>query len=294
MALLNSEYAVHLGILIAIYTLLGQSLNLTVGLGRIFNLAHIASYAIGAYGTALLSTSAGGTFWECVAFSAALCGLFAFFLGAIAARLSSDYLAVGTLAFSAIVSAILVNWRSLTNGVLGITAIPRPHFWGIDFSSNINFLILLGVIMAITQTLLFFLFSGTFGRSLRAAGESDTAALALGTNTGRTRTMAFIISAAIAGVAGSFFSFYLNYIDPSSFSLSEMMFILTIVIVGRPGSFWGVPAAAAALVLLPESLRLLDISSTYLGPTRQLLYASILFLFVWIRRESLFPMSRRI
>jgi branched-chain amino acid transport system permease protein len=289
-----SDYGAHLAILVGIYLILAQSLNLTFGLGQLFNLAHIASYAIGAYTTALLSTEAHSSFLECVIASVVLSGLFSILLGAIALRLSSDYFAIGTLAFSAVVSALLINWKSLTHGVLGIPGIPRPELAGYDLYDNRNFLALLAIFVIGIQIAFFFIIRSPFGRALRALAEYEQAALALGLNTTRIRNLAFLFSSFGAGLAGSFFAYYLNYIDPSSFSLSEMVFVMTIVIVGRPGSFLGVIFSTVFLVLLPEPLRFIEIDSSILGPMRQLLYAVILFAIVWWKRKTIFPEQREV
>ena len=289
-----SDYGAHLAILVGIYLILAQSLNLTFGLGQLFNLAHIASYAIGAYTTALLSTEAQSSFLECVIASVVLSGLFSILLGAIALRLSSDYFAIGTLAFSAVVSALLINWKSLTHGVLGIPGIPRPELAGYDLYDNRNFLALLAIFVIGIQVAFFFIIRSPFGRALRALAEYEQAALALGLNTTRIRNLAFLFSSFGAGLAGSFFAYYLNYIDPSSFSLSEMVFVMTIVIVGRPGSFLGVIFSTVFLVLLPEPLRFIEIDSSILGPMRQLLYAVILFAIVWWKRKTIFPEQREV
>ena len=289
-----SDYGVHLAIMISLYTILAQSLNLTFGLGQLFNLAHVASYALGAYATALLSTECEATFAVCVTVSVLVSGLFALLLGGIALRLSNDYFAIGTLAFSSVVSALLINWKSVTKGVLGIPGIPRPEIWGVDFYQNSNFLILILIFAVVTQAVLYLAYVSPFGRSLRALAEYDRAAASLGAHVRFVRNCAFFISSSFAGLAGSFFAYYLNYIDPSSFSLGEMVFVLTIVIVGRPGSFWGVIGATVFLVLLPEPLRFLDINSAYLGPMRQLLHAVILFGVVWANRNHLFPQRRQV
>jgi branched-chain amino acid transport system permease protein len=215
-------------------------------------------------------------------------------LGAIALRLSSDYFAIGTLAFSAVVSALLINWKSLTHGVLGIPGIPRPELAGYDLYDNRNFLALLAIFVIGIQIAFFFIIRSPFGRALRALAEYEQAALALGLNTTRIRNLAFLFSSFGAGLAGSFFAYYLNYIDPSSFSLSEMVFVMTIVIVGRPGSFLGVIFSTVFLVLLPEPLRFIEIDSSILGPMRQLLYAVILFAIVWWKRKTIFPEQREV
>lgn len=291
---LGSEYVSHLAILVGIYLILAQGLNITFGLGRLFNLAHVASFAVGAYTTALLSVEVGSGFFWCILTSMLLSGLLAVLLGGIALRLTQDYFAIGTLAFSSVVASLLVNWKSLTRGVLGIPGIPRPDIFGIDYYSNSNFLILVWVFAILTHAVFYTLHRGSFGRALRAQAEYNDAARALGRDTGLVRNMSFLVSSASAGLAGSFFAYYLNYIDPSSFSLSEMVFVLTIVVVGRPGSLWGVSFATVFLVLLPEPLRFIEINSAYLGPTRQLLQAAILFAVVYVNRRSLFPPQREV
>lgn len=292
--ILTSDYGVHLAILVSLYLIVAQSLNLTFGLGQLFNLAHVASYAVGAYATALLATDYSASFGVCVTASIILSSLFALLLGLISLRLSTDYFAIGTLAFSSVISALLVNWKSVTHGVLGVPGIPRPELWGIDFYNNSNFLALIGSIAVISQAILYGLYKSSCGRSLRALAEFERAASSLGKDTSRTRNIAFCVSSGFAGLAGSFFSYYLNYIDPSSFGLGEMVFILTIVIVGGPGSFGGIIGATLFLVLLPEPLRFLDISSAHIGPMRQLINATILFAVVWWKRDKLFPQRRTV
>ncbi|MCB0324072.1 MAG: branched-chain amino acid ABC transporter permease [Bdellovibrionales bacterium] len=286
------EYLIHLAILVGIYLILAQSFNVTFGLGGLFNLAHVAVYAIGAYTTALLSTeySYGPLF--CIPASMLLSALFALLIGAISLKLSHDYFAIGSLAFSAVVTAVLINWKSLTRGVLGIPGIPRPDFLGVDYYDNANFLLLVGVLVVVTYVVLWLVFQSSFSRRLRAQAEHPHAAQSLGIDIKRVRNESFMISSLFAGLAGSLFAYYINYIDPSSFGLHEMVFVLSIAIVGRPGSFWGVTFAAVFLVLLPEPLRFIEISPAVLGPMRQLLYALILFAVVWWKRETLFPSQR--
>ncbi|MCI5066545.1 branched-chain amino acid ABC transporter permease [bacterium] len=286
------EYLIHLAILVGIYTILAQSLNLCFGLGGLFNLAHVASYAIGAYTTALLSTEFGLSLWYTFPASIVLGSILALPIAAISSKLTQDYFAIGTLAFSFVIVALLINWKSLTRGVLGIPGIPRPEILGVNFYENSNFLILTVLVATAAQLILALLFQSRFARGLKAQAEYEEAALSLARNTRRIRGISFFISAGYAGLAGSLFAYYINYIDPSSFSLTEMVFVLTIVVVGKPGSFWGVLGATFFLVLLPEPLRFLDISPSILGPMRQLLYAVILYGVVFFNRYKIFPLQR--
>ncbi|WKZ56810.1 MAG: branched-chain amino acid ABC transporter permease [Bdellovibrionota bacterium] len=290
----GQEYFIHLGILICIYLILAQSFNLSFGVARIFNLAHVAAYALGAYATALLSTDYGRGFFVCTIASMCVSALLAVLLGAIALRLTQDYFAIGTLAFSAVISALLINWKSLTRGVLGIPGIPRPEILDIDFYANRNFLMLAALMALATLIILHRLFRASYGRQLRAQGESELVSLALGIPTRMLRNLSFVIASSFAGLAGSLFAYYMNYIDPSSFALHEMVFVLTIVVVGRPGSFFGVVGSTFLLVLLPEPLRFMEIPSSILGPMRQMIYALILFAVVYVNRYRLFPVQRTV
>jgi branched-chain amino acid transport system permease protein len=288
------EYYIHLAIMIGIYMIFAQSFNLCFGLGRLFNLAHVASYAVGAYTAALLSTELSGSFLFCILASVCVSGLFAFLVGLISLKLTQDYFAIGTLAFSSIVTALLINWKSLTRGVLGIPGIPRPELGAIDFNENSNFLILTFVLVLFIEVLLYLIFRSRFARNLRCQAEYEYAALALAQNTVWVRNISFFLSSAIAGLAGALFAYYINYIDPSSFMLTEMVFVLTIVVVGKPGSFWGCLVGTIFLVLLPEPLRFIEISPSILGPMRQLMYAVILFGMVYVNRRRLFPVQREV
>jgi len=287
------DYFIHLVILVCIYLVLAQSFNLIFGLGGLFNLAHVAVYAIGAYATALLSTKLELGFWPCLIASMLMSGLFAFIIGEIALRLAQDYFAIGSLAFSAVVTALLINWKDLTNGVLGIPGIPRPELGGYDFNNIENFLWLALAVSAASQVVLYVVFKSSYGRSLRAQAESEVSAQALARDVRLIKVFAFFIGSCFAGVAGCLFAYYLNYIDPSSFSLAEMVFVLTIVVVASPGSFRGVLLSSLFLAaILPEGLRFIEIDASILGPMRQMLHAIILFIVVFVNRARLFPVQR--
>lgn len=288
------EYVLHLLVLVTIYMILAEGFNLSFGLGRLFNLAHVACYALGAYSAAILSTQFQWTVFPALFASASTAVLLSLIIGLVSLRLSEDYFAIGSLAFAALVHALLVNWKELTHGVLGIPGIPRPVILGTELVDTKSYLTFSTFVMIGVLGVLLFLFRCRFGRELRAQGESERAAQALGIAPHHIRTLAFAVSAAIAGLAGALFAYYLQYIDPSSFTLTEMFFVLTIVVVGRPGSFLGCLLATIFVVLLPEPLRFVDIPSSILGPMRQALYALLLFGIVYWKKESIFPSERRI
>ena len=288
------EYYIHLCVLCLIYSLLVSGFNISFGMGRLLNFSHVASYGVGAYASAILSVDYSWPFWACILASAVICGIFSLSLGAVSLRLTRDYFAIGSLAFSFLMSALFINWKELTRGVLGIPGIPRPNFFGGILKDNIDFMVGLGCFAVVILFFLHRVASSRLGLVLKAQGEQAHAVEAMGVSLYKVRNAAFIISSLIAGVAGSFFAFYLMYIDPSSFAIHEMVFVLTIVVMGRPGSFWGGLFATCFLVLLPEPLRFMNFDPGILGPMRQFLYAVILFATVYVRKEALFPMKRAV
>lgn len=286
------EYFVHLVTVICISGLLSQSFNLIFGLGGQFHLAHCASYALGAYVVALLTVEHSFSIESSLLLAGISGSVFAMILGACARKLTGDYFALGTLALNSLVIALLINWKELTRGVLGIPGIPRPLFRGEELYDPVSFMWYVLAWTGVLQILLFVFFRSPFARSLAGTRDNAWAAAAVGIHSERAVLQAFLAGSALSAISGGLFASFLSYIDPSSFQLSEMVFVLCIVVLGQPGNFFGCLGATSFLVLLPEVLRFVELPSHVLGPLRQLLYATILYVVLLVRRERLFPIRR--
>lgn len=272
-----SAYFIHLLILVGIYVILAISLQLTVGFTGLLNLGHIAFYAIGAYTSALL-TLAGFPFWFAFLSAGIMAMLFGFLLSIPTNKLKGDYLALATLGFSFVIYAVALNWTGLTRGPLGLPGIPRPSLFGFVFSSNFSFLILTLVVGLISYLIIKRIIASPFGKVLEAVRDDELATKVLGKNTFKMKSYALGISAFFAGIAGSLYAHYITFIDPSSFTLLQLIPVLTIVIIGGLASLKGTVIAAIILVLLPEPLRFIGFPSSILGPARQIIYALLLLL----------------
>ncbi len=270
-------YFIHLLILIGIYIILAISLQLTLGFTGLLNLGHIAFFAIGAYTAALLTLN-GTPFIIALLLAGVFAMLSGFLLSLLTKKLKGDYLALATIAFTFVVYAIALNWTKLTRGPLGLPGIPKPSFFGISFSSNFSFLILTLIIVLITYLIIKKITISPFGKVLEAIRDDELATKVLGKNTFKMKGYALAISAFFAGLAGSLYAHYITFIDPSSFTLLQLIPILIIVIVGGLASLRGTIIATIVLILLPEVLRFIGIPSTILGPMRQIIYALILLL----------------
>jgi len=270
------EYLIHLAILISIWSILGISLNLIVGYSGLMSVTHAAFFGVGAYSTAILMTEHDWNF-----FLAAIAGVIttmvlSYIFGAILGRFKGDYYALASFGFNIIVFSVLLNWQELTRGPLGIPGIDRPEIFGFTFSSNISFLILSIVFAGIVYFLSEYIVNSSFGRVLKAIREDEQAISVFGYNVKTYKIMIFVFSSGMAALAGSLFASYITFIDPSTFSLNESMFILAIVILGglanNKGVFWG----TVFLILLPEVLRFVGFPTDVAAQMRQVVYGLLL------------------
>jgi branched-chain amino acid transport system permease protein len=282
-----SAYLIYILILVAICIILAVSLQLTVGFTGLLNLGHIAFYAIGAYTSALLAL-AGYPFWFCILSAGVLAMLFGFFLSLPINRIKKDYLALATMGFSFVVYAVLINWTSLTNGPLGLPGIPRPQFFGFDFSQNFNFLILVAVFALISYLTIKLITISPFGKVLESIRDNELASKILGKNTFKMKMCAMGASAFFAGVAGSLYAYYITYLDPSSADIMQLIPFLAIVIIGGLGSLEGTVIAAVILTLLPEPLRFIGFPSSIIGAARQIIYALFLLLILIFKPKGFY------
>ncbi|MFA5954219.1 MAG: branched-chain amino acid ABC transporter permease [Patescibacteria group bacterium] len=280
-------YLNHLLVLIAVDIVLAAGLNLSFGFTGLLNLGHIAFFGIGAYTSALL-TLAGVPFPIAFLASGCLAALFAPLLILITKKTKGDYLALATLGFGLVLHSIFLNWLSLTRGPLGIPGIPRPAVFGFVITSRFDFLAFSIVMAALVLFFLHRLTTSRYGILLGAVRDDERGVAMLGKNVLRLKMESLALAAFLAGIAGSIGAHYISYIDPSGYDISEVIFIVSVVVVGGLASLRGTVSAVVLLVLLPELLRFVSLPSSVLGPARQLLYAVILLLVLMYRPRGLF------
>lgn len=270
------EYILHLFILICFYTLLSQSLNLSAGFTGLISLAHAGFYGIGAYTTAILSTQFGFSFWLSIPLAMLISGAIAFIVSLIALRTVEDYFIICTLGIQVILFSIMNNWMDLTRGPLGIPGIPPIHLFGLSLDSKVSFLLLSLFFVAIIWFVLRNISKSGFGKILTAISEDEIYTQSIGKNVYLSKTVSFTLSAMFAAIPGILYAHYISYIDPTSFTVNESIFILSIVIIGGLGNLTGSFLAAAFLVLLPEALRFVGMPDSIAANMRQIIYGLIL------------------
>jgi branched-chain amino acid transport system permease protein len=281
------EYLIHIAILVSIYSVLGLSLNLVVGFTGLLSVTQAAFYGVGAYATAIMLTTYDVNFFLALIIGMLVAGAISFLIGFVLSKFKDDYYALGSFGFNIIIYSIFLNWQSLTRGPLGIPGIPRPNIFGFKFSENITFLILCVVITIGIYYFCKYITSSSFGRVLKAIREDEEAIRVFGYNTLWYKLAIFVISAMLASVAGSLFASYITFIDPSTFTLSESIFLLSIVILGGLASNKGAMLGAFCLILLPEILRFVGFPSDIAAHMRQITYGVILIVLMMYRPQGL-------
>ena len=270
------EYILHILIMIIIYIMLAQSLSLVAGFSGMISLAHAGFYGIGAYTTAILSVNYGFPFLATLPLAMLMSGLLALIVSVIALRTVDDYFIIITLGIQVVLFSIMNNWMALTNGPLGIPGIPSISIFGFEFDNKISFLILCILLAGIIFYILKNITSSPFGRILKALSEDEIFTQSLGKNVYKTKIITFTLGAMLAAIPGVLYAHYISYIDPTSFTVMESIFILSIVIIGGMRNLWGAVIAAAFLVILPEALRFVGMPNNIAANMRQIIYGAIL------------------
>ncbi|OED44805.1 high-affinity branched-chain amino acid ABC transporter permease LivM [Endozoicomonas sp. (ex Bugula neritina AB1)] len=302
-----SRGAIDLATLALIYVMLGLGLNIVVGLAGLLDLGYVGFYAVGAYGYALLNQYFGIDFWTGLVAGGLIAAFFGFILGFPVLRLRGDYLAIVTLGFGEIIRILLNNMTEITNGPNGISQIPKPSLFGLEFNRRakeggipfheyfgieyssvykVIFLYLLALLLVIaTLFVINRLLRMPIGRAWEALREDEIACRSLGLNPTAIKLSAFTIGAAFAGFAGTFFAARQGFISPESFTFIESAIILAIVVLGGMGSQLGVILAAVIMTVLPEFAREFQ-------EYRMLMFGLMMVCMMVWRPEGLMPMKR--
>jgi branched-chain amino acid transport system permease protein len=248
-------------IICALNVMLAIGLDFVLGYAGQLNLGQSAFYGLGAYVSTLLITRLGIPFWIAFAGAVAFAGIAGIVLSLFAMRLRGHYLAIASLGFAVITYQVLLNWISLTQGPLGIYAIPPPPPLVLpwlpvfDFHDLGHLFYLVAGFALLSYLLLDQLIRSPVGETLTAIREDEVSAASLGVNCAAWKVFAFGIGSAVAGASGCFYASFVGTLVPDAFFITESFTILAMVIVGGMGTLIGPVWGAILLTLLPELLR---------------------------------------
>jgi branched-chain amino acid transport system permease protein len=236
---------------VATYAIALIGLNLLTGYSGQISLGNGAFMAVGGYTTAILVQKAGIPYWATIPAAALVAGAFGFLIGIPALRLTGIYLALATFALALSLPPVLNHYDKFTGGHQGINMPAVQPPFGLDLSQE-QWLYYMNVAIAV---LLFAFAWGVVrsrtGRAFMAIRDSETAATASGISLAYYKTLAFALSAAYAGVAGSLLGIMGTYVNPDTFGLGLSLALLVGVVIGGLGLDFGAVLGALFVIWLP-------------------------------------------
>ena len=266
-------YQLHLVNLAAISVVFALSLNLVLGFAGQISLGHAAFFGVGAYASALLTTSGQVPVLLAMLLAMLITAAFGLGVGIPTLRIGGHYLAMVTIAFGQIASVIFMNAAGITGGYNGIRGIPPVAIGTLQLAGERHIYYFLLAMCALMTWISINLKRSMLGRSMLALREDEAAAQALGVNTMVVKIQAFVLSAAFAGLAGAMYAHWVGFISPDSFTIDLSIGVFSMVLVGGVGSVPGVVFGAVLLTFLPEYLR-------FMKDYYRLIYGAILILFI--------------
>jgi branched-chain amino acid transport system permease protein len=254
-AWLTSPYHLHVLIMAGIFTILALSLNLLLGYTGQLSLGHAAFFGIGAYTAALLTHTLDWSSGLALPSAAATAGLAGWAIGRLALKLRGAYFVLVTISFAGVISLVSVNWMELTNGPLGLPGVPAPELgpWTLRTKRAYYYLVLAAT--ALAYLVCHRLVHSRIGRALVALRENEPLAESVGIDATRYLVLAAVISAALAGVAGSLYAHYTRFVSPEVFLFTYTVTMVIMVVAGGQGTLVGPVVGALLFTALPEALR---------------------------------------
>ncbi len=247
-----NPYYVHLMVVIGIYAILLLGLDFVVGYVGEVSLGHAALFGVGAYTAGVLNFQLGAPFVLTVPAAIAVSAVFGLILALPALRVNGPYLAMVTLAFGTIVQILINEMTFLTNGPMGIT-MDKPSFFGHRLNSGEYYYIVMALLV-LTIVVVHRILKSYLGRAFEALRDSPVASDCMAVSVYRYKVYAFVISAALAGLAGSLFVYSEEYISPDTYSFHLTIQFLLALIMGGRKTRSGPILGAIIIVMLPNVL----------------------------------------
>jgi branched-chain amino acid transport system permease protein len=280
-AIAPSMFYIRIATLVFITGLAVLGLNLLMGFAGQVSLGHAGFFAIGAYAVAVGPTHLGVPAWASLIIGAALAGLVAFAIGRPILKLKGHYLAVATLGMGLLIAMVFTNEAQWTGGPDGMP-VPRLVLFGWSVRGPVPWYWVSGVTLVVGALFAVNLIDSPTGRAFRAVHDSEVAATVLGVDVGRTKLIAFVLSAIYTAVAGAYLALFDGLVTPATAGFLRSIEFLTMVVLGGLGSIFGSVVGAAVLVVLPQVL-------TIFHEYEHIMLGLIMIVFMIFLRQGIVP-----
>jgi len=248
---LDQHFYIAFATRVLIYAMAAASLNLVLGYGGMVSFGHAAFFGAGAYVVGIFAAEGVRSLW--IAWPAAIlvAALAALLIGAISLRTRGVYFIMITLAFAQMMYYVFVSMKAY-GGDDGLSMPGRSTGLGLELRNDfVWYYLVLGLLMIVLY-LLHRLLGSRFGRVIEAIRENETRATAIGYPVYRYQLLCFVISGAIAGLAGALIANQTSYVGPALLHWVQSGTLMIMVILGGVGRFWGGPVGAGVLLALEE------------------------------------------
>jgi branched-chain amino acid transport system permease protein len=250
---LSNNYHYEIAILVCLNAIVCVGLNLLIGYAGQVSLGHAGFFGVGAYGSAILAARYGWPPLAALAAATAGAALLAWIVGRPILRLRGHYLAMATLGLGIIISIVLTTEDAWTGGPDGMS-VPPLALAGFTLAGERSWYWVVGALLVATVWLALNLIDSPVGRALRALHGSEVAAEVAGIDSARHKLLAFVLSAAIAGLAGALTAHYAGFITPGKADFLHSIELVVMVVFGGMASTFGAVVGAAVLTALPQLL----------------------------------------
>ena len=240
---------------VCIYTIAVTGLDILFGYTGQVSFGHAGFYAIGAYGSTLLSINLGIPPILSILLGAVLALLFGILIAFPASRLVKHFLSLLTIAFGQMVYTYIVGASWLTRGPSGITGIPKVTLFGYSFKGYQSYFWLVLVAVLLVLLAKRNIINSRIGRAFIAVRENPHAAAGMGINVAKYKIMAFGISAFLAGMAGAFYAHMVGFISPDTFTGTQSNMFMTMLLFGGIATIPGSLIGAAIITVITELLQ---------------------------------------
>lgn len=262
-----------------IYALMAIGQNCITGYTGMLSLCHAGFFCIGSYVTAIMCKTFGLSFWLTLPVAAILSGFLGLLIGIPTLRLKGDYLCIATLGLGEIIRTVATNLNPV-----GYQSVPRAVLFGYQFSARHKgpFIILIWAFVLIFYLLFQQLSHSRLGRAMAAVREDEVAAQSNGINVTKYKIGAFILGAAIGGVAGCFMTAYTQTVNPSSFTFMVSVMVLCMVVLGGMGNGAAVILGAIIVQFISYFPQLVGLSNVIPAQATQIIYGlCLVVLMIW-------------
>lgn len=281
-------YLQNIFILFSINAILALTLNFIMGYAGIFSLAHAIFFGVGAYTAAYVALNFTDSLLLCMLAAMGMSAILSMALALPALRVRGEYFVAASLGLQIIGVTIFSEWKSVTGGLGGMVGIPPPVLFGYTFTSTSQFVGLALAILLGVLGVLALLVRGSFGRSLMAIRDSESAAQAYGKYVNAIKTLSVAVSAALAALAGGLYAFYMSFVNVEVFTLNMSILLMAMVIIGGTGTLMGPLVGAAIVMALPAALTYLPfIPPGELGTIQQIIYGAAMVILMMYRPGGL-------